>query len=363
MNASLNGITLEACPIKKAAKLHYLKQEAFIMKKYMTIGIDLAKNNFQLAIMDQHQKLISNKTLSRNKLQTFLANHPACVIGMEACSSAHYWAGVFSKQGHEVKLLPPVFVKGFVYGNKNDANDAKAIALAVNQPTAPTVQIKTPEQLSLQAIMRVRERRVNQRTQCSNQIRGLLAEHGVIIVSGIRSVRQIDRDRIPNVIQPLIRSLLEELEEIDQRLEESEETVQRIVNEHPLGRHLLSIPGIGKLNALAMLVTNPLDYKNGRHFAAYLGLVPRQTGTGGKVKLLGISKRGNQYQRELLCHGARAFLSLCKDDKDPLLKWAKAIKARKGINVAVVALANKLARISWHVMNGEVYDVKLTVHQ
>ena len=325
------------------------------MNKPTTIGIDLAKTVFQVAALNSNNKLISNRTYTRQKLIAFMTQLTPCLVGLEACGSAHYWARLFKETGHQVKLLPPVYVKGFVYGNKNDTNDAKAIALATVQPESPTVCVKTPDQLAMQALMRVRDRRISQRTDCSNQIRGLLCEHGILIPKGVRYIHQIDIDQIPDVMRSLLRTLLSEFEELDQYAKHSDQTVQQLVKAHPVGKRLLAIPGFGPINTLASLVINPSDYRNGRHYAAYLGLVPKQTGTGGQVRLQGLSKRGNSYHRRMMCHGARAFLCCSKRDSDPLLMWGKRIQAKKGTNVAVGALANKLSRISWRVMRGSTY--------
>jgi transposase len=331
------------------------------MNKATTIGIDLAKNVFQVATLNRHDKLTSNKAFSRVKLMNFMVQHPRCVVGLEACGSAHYWGRWLGEIGHAVKLLPPAYVKGLVYGNKHDVNDAKAIALAAAQAESPTVCMKTPEQLSLQALMRVRERRVSQRTDCANQIRGLLYEHGIVINKGLRAIQQIQVDTIPEVIRPLMVELLCEYESTHHYVKASDQSVQRLVKAHPIGQRLLQIPGFGVMNGLAALIVNPSDFRNGRHYAAYLGLVPKQTGTGGQIRTHGLSKRGNRYHRQLLCHGARAFLNGNKTHSDPLWQWAKRIQLKKGNNVAVCALANKLSRISWRVLKGEAYRVDKAV--
>ena len=331
------------------------------MNKRTTLGIDLAKSVFQVATLDHHHRLVSNRAYSRPQLRRFLAKCPSALVGLEACSSSHYWARELTQMGHTVKLLPAHFVKGFVYGNKHDANDARAIALAAIQPESPTVCLKSDDQLALQALLRVRERQVNNRTQCANQIRGLLAEHGVSLPRGHHAVRRFPIQKVPDVIQPLIRSLLEEFKQIDQLAQATHRTVQKTVQAHPVGQALLALPGFGPLNALVSLVVNPADFRNGRHYAAYLGLVPRQEGTGGKTRIQGLSKRGNCYHRKLLCDGARAFLNCNKDHKHPLWLWAKRIQRTRGHNIAVAALANKLARISWHVLKGEPFDLKKAV--
>lgn len=331
------------------------------MIKHTTIGIDLAKSVFQIAILNGNQKLISNRSYSRQKLCEFMANHPPCTVGLEACGSAHYWARTFTEMGHQVKVIPAAYVKGFVYGNKHDANDAKACALAAAQSEAPTVGIKNADQLALQALLRVRQRHITNRTQCANQIRGLLAEHGLVIHQGLKHIDQLRPGGVPAPIRPIMEDLLAEFNTLDALACQSHQQVRQTVKVHPLGERLLGIPGFGVVNALAALVVNPADFRHGRHYAAYLGLVPKLSGTGGKITIRGLSKRGNRYHRKLLCDGARAFLNRCKDPQDPLWRWATGIALAKGHNVAVAALANKLARISWQVLNGQTYDVNKAV--
>lgn len=328
------------------------------MKHATTIGIDVAKSVFQVAGINDRHKIVYNKAMSRQKLHQYMVQHPRCVVGLEACGSAHYWAGIFTDMGHTVKVMPPAYVKGLVYGNKHDANDAKAIALAAAQHESPQVSVKKPEQLSLQALMRIRERRIDQRISCANQVRGLLYEHGITINKGIDHVLKLTPDSAPEAIRPVVAELLEEFRQLDRYVRDSDKAINRLVKAHPVGRKLLEIPGFGVINALAGLVVNPADFRNGRHYAAYLGLVPKQTGTGGKIRTQGLSKRGNQYHRQLLCHGARAYLTRNKHHNDPLWQWARRIQIQKGTNVAVCALANKLARISWRILSGQSYRVE-----
>ena len=280
---------------------------------------------------------------------------------MEACGSSHYWARRFLDMGHEVKLLPPVYVKGLVYGNKHDVNDAKAIALSAVQPESPTVSIKSADQLKLQALMRIRERRINCRTQCSNQIRGILYEHGITRPQGLDHIRKLDTDGLPDLLREMVSDLVEEFNYLDTQAKQINLQIKSLVNAHPIGQQLLTLPGFGVMNAVAALVINPADFRNGRHYAAYPGLVPKQFGTGGKTRIQGISKRGNCYHRTLLCHGARAFINRNKNSNHPLWLWAKRIHCTKGVNVAVAALANKLARISWHILCGQTFDINKAI--
>ncbi len=332
------------------------------MNKVTVIGIDLAKNVFQLSSLNNRQKQLLNRRFNRQGLMTYMAQHPACEVGLEACGSAHYWGRKFTDMGHRVKLLPPAYVKGLVYGNKNDVNDAKAIALAAAQDESPTVAIKSSDQLALQALMRIRQRRVEQRKRCANQIRGLLYEHGVVMKTGIGEIRHIVVETLPIEIRSLIGELVEEFTALSEYVKTSQHQVDRLVKSHPIGQRLLTIPGFGVLNSLAALIVNPADFHNGRHYAAYLGLVPKQSGTGGKVRIGGMSKRGNRYHRQLICHGARSFLCRSRNHRDPLWQWARHIQLKKGTNLAVGALANKLCRISWRVLNDpNGYDSRLSV--
>ncbi len=332
------------------------------MNKVTVIGIDLAKNVFQLSSLNCRQKQLLNRRFNRQGLITYMAQHPSCQVGLEACGSAHYWSRKFNAMGHRVKLLPPAYVKGLVYRNKNDVNDAKAIALAAAQDDSPTVAIKSSDQLALQALMRVRERRVEQRKRCASQIRSLLYEHGIGLKTGIGEIRHIEVDDVPVEIRALIEILLEEFTVLSEYVKASQNEVEGLVKSHPIGQRLLTIPGFGVLNCLAALIVNPSDFRNGRHYAAYLGLVPKQSGTGGKVRIAGMSKRGNRYHRQLICHGARSFLCRSRNHQDPLWQWARGIQINKGTNVAVGALANKLCRISWRVLNDpNGYDGRLSV--
>ena len=329
------------------------------MTKITTLGIDIAKNVFQIACFNAHNKLISNKQYTRKKFSHYVSTLRPCLVGLEACGSAHYWSKYLSQQGHQVKLLPPVFVKGFVYGNKHDSNDAKAIGLAVMQPDVPKVVCKTDAQLALQVRLRIRERRINQRTVLVNQIRALCYEFGITIPTGIGHVRRLDSTQVPEIIREDIMQIWHEFKPLDQLILSCDRQINHRMQTHPIAQKLLCIPGIGPINALACLILNPTEFRNGRHLAAYLGLVPRLTGTGGKTIVLGISKRGNSYHRYLLCHAARSVLNLAHNRQDPLSQWASQIRRKRGFKIALVALANKLARIIYHVLQGNDYQPSL----
>lgn len=320
------------------------------------IGIDLAKTIFQLCAVNQYGKVVFNKRIKRHDLSSFVANIPACEVILESCASSNYWAHVFSRYGHTVKLINPAYVRPFVQTNKNDAADAQALCEAAGRPTMRFVQAKTPVQQDIQLIHRVRSRLVSKRTSLSNQIRGLLAEYGIVLAEGIHHVRKrlpCILDDVENALSPVARQVFrqqyEELVELDERVNTLTKQLTDISNTQERCKRFKTALGIGPMVSTALFATmgDPAHYKNGREFAAFLGLVPRQYGTGGKTVLKGISKRGDTQMRTLLVQGAQAALSNMHKRDDALSRWACRIKARRGHNVAAVALANKLARICW----------------
>ena len=327
------------------------------MSNHITrIGIDLAKNIFQVCAADDHGKIIFNKKLKRKDLASFIANIPACEVILESCASSNYWAQVFTEYGHTVKLINPAYVRPFVKTNKNDSADAEAICEAASRPTMRFVQPKTPPQQDIQLLHRVRSRLVSKRTSLSNQIRGLLAEYGIVIPEGIRNVRK----RLPEILEDaennlsmIARSVFhqqyEELADTDQRVNSLTKQITEISNTQEQCQRFKTVFGIGPMVSTALFATmgSPEHYKNGREFAAFLGLVPRQYSSGGKSQLMGISKRGDGQVRSLLVQGAQAALSRMHKRDDSLSRWACRIKERRGHNIAAVALANKLARICW----------------
>ncbi len=278
-----------------------------------TVGIDLAKNVFQIHGVDECGKTVLRKTLKRSHVAAFFANLPPCLIGMEACASAHHWARQLGVLGHRVRLIAPQFVKPYVKSNKNDAADAEAICEAVSRQSMRFVPVKTVEQQSALALHRARQAFVKARTAQANKIRGLLGEYGVIVPQGIAYVTQrvpqlIDdaTNELPGVFVQLIARLLEHLRELNRQVEEIEQQIRAWHRSSDLSRRLEKVPGIGVLtaSALAATVGNARAFTNGRQMAAWLGLVPRQHSSGGKQKLLGMSKRGDAYLRTLLIHGA-----------------------------------------------------------
>ena len=329
------------------------------MKKITTIGMDLAKNVIQVHGVDERGKAVLKKQLKRHQVASFFANLPACRVGMEACGSAHYWARKLEKLGHMVKLMAPQFVKPYVKTNKNDAADAEAICEAVSRPTMRFVPVKTGEQQAVLALHRARQGFVKARTAQANQIRGLLAEYGIIIPQGIghvaKHVPEILEDgenELPGVFRQLLARLAEHLNELDRQVGELEVQIGSWHRENEASRKLAQIPGIGPITASALVASigDAKSFKNARQMAAWLGLVPRQHSTGGKPKLLGISKRGDAYLRTLLIHGARAVLRVAERKANYADSWLANLLSRRPKNVAAVALANKNARIVWALL-------------
>ncbi len=331
------------------------------------IGIDLAKRSFHAYGVDERGQRVISKAFNRTRLREFMANLPACLVAMEACGSAHYWARLFRTYGHEVRLIAPQVVKPFVKSNKNDAVDAEAICEAAQRPTMRFVAVKTIEQQDLQALHRMRSLAVERRTAQINQIRGLLLEYGIEIAQGRAAVGQ----RLPDILADAddglsdrfraeLQELAEELRHLDARVAHYDEQIEAIARSDRRVQCLMTIPGLGAKGATALVAAvgeDPRLFKNGRGLAAWLGLVPRQQSTGGRDRLLGISKRGDVYLRQLLIHGARAVLRWVERKNDPTSRWAMELKGRRHTNVAAVALANKIARIAYAVLTtGQPYD-------
>jgi transposase len=323
-----------------------------------TIGIDLAKNVFQVHGVDMHGKVVLKKQFKREQIAAFFANLPPCLIGMEACGSAHYWARKLQAMGHTIKLMAPQFVKPYVKTNKHDAADAEAICEAVCRPNMRFVPIKNVEQQAVLALHRVRQGLVKARTAQANQIRGLLSEFGFILPQGIGFIGKrvpllLDEahDELPAAFRELVRRLLDHFKELDRQVGEMEVQIQVWHRTNALSRKLEKIPGIGPITASALVasVGNAKNFANGRQLAAWLGLVPKQHSTGGKANLLGISKRGDVYLRTLLIHGARAVIRQA-ERKLNAQGWLHKLLARRNKNVAAVALANKNARIAWALL-------------
>lgn len=332
------------------------------MKNISVLAIDLAKSSFHVHGNNASGKCLIQRAMNRRQLEAFVQTIPACTIAMEACGSAHFWARHFSSLGHAARLIAPQFVRPFVTGNKNDRTDAQAIAEAVVRPSMRFTSVKSREQLDLQAIHRVRERLVRQRTALTNEIRGILFENGIVVPQGSAALKKTLQSIIGNEYQREVSAtcrvtcadLVSELSDLEERISNIEKRLAQIGNSNPTCKLLQSIPGVGLITSTALIATvaDPGQFKNGRHFAAWLGLVPKHSGTGGasRNKLGKISKRGDPYLRRLLVQGSRSALRVIEQRKDPGAEWCKKLKTTKGWNKAAVALANKNARIIWALM-------------
>lgn len=330
-----------------------------------SVGIDLGKTTFHLVALGDNGKILFKKKFSQKQLITFTANMQTALIGMEACSGAHFLGRTLREQGHDVKLIAAQFVKPFVKSNKNDFLDAEAIAEAVDRQNMRFVPIKTDDQLDLQALHRVRDRLITRRTSVINQLRAFLLERGLVFAKSPAKLRA----RMPEVLEnaeedltPRMRNLLallwNEWKDLEQQVIDLNLEVEQIASSDAACIRLRQIPGIGPLIATAIVaaIGNGAAFRKGREFAAWMGLVPKQYSTGGRAKLSGISKRGNRYLRKILIHGARAVVLRCKRDRLAMGSWMTALEARAPRNVLIVAAANKLARIAWAVLStGQEY--------
>jgi transposase len=324
-----------------------------------TVGLDLAKNVFHVICLNEHNKEVKKRMLRRNQVGQFFTQLPPCRVAMEACATAHYWGRTLLRMGHDVKLIPPQHVKPLVQGNKNDYNDARAIAEAVNRPRVAFVAVKTEAEHDIQAIHRIRSQCLRDRTALSNSTRGLLAEYGIAIPKGMPTLRR----RIPELLEDAdsglsfrFRNILarryEQLVELEEHIAFYTKELELLSQQDEACQRLQTIPGFGLITASAFRSTigDGQAYACGRHAAASLGLVPRQCSSGNKNVLLGISKRGDKYLRKLLVHGARAVVRNAATREDSLGRWIVRLQERRGWNKTVVAVANKLARIGWAVL-------------
>ena len=323
------------------------------------VGIDLAKNVFQVHAVDARGKVVLRKQLRRAQVAGFFSNMPPCLIGMEACASAHHWGRTFERFGHTVRLMASQFVKPYVKTNKNDVADAEAICEAVGRHSMRFVPIKSVEQQAILSVHRVRQGFVKARTAQANQIRGLLGEFGLVIPQGIGNVAK----RVPELLEDasnelpvpfrhLIERLTQHLKELDRQVKEFEKEIIEWHRSSELSRKLEAIPGIGPLAASALVasIADAHSFDNGRQVSAWLGLVPRQSSTGGKPTLLGMSKRGDAYLRTLLIHGARSAILAAKNKVDNTQGWLTNLLKRRHPNIAAVALANKNVRTVWRCL-------------
>ncbi len=336
--------------------------------KLTRVGIDLAKNVFQLHGVDRHGKAMWKRRLKRDRWLSALLDkvEPGCEMGMEACGGAYHWARELQSQGYTVKLIPPQFVKPYVKSNKNDANDAEAICEAMSRPNMRFVAVKSVEQQDIQATHRIRADLMTQRTAKANQIRGLVAEYGLVAPQQLRALRaaipgwlEDAENGLTDHFRALLHGLWVDLMALDDRVLELDQAIKRLADSNHVTRRLQQLRGVGPMVATALVATvgTAEQYHQGRQMAASLGLTPRQCSSGDKQRLLGISKRGDVYLRSLLIHGARAVVSQAKHRDDRLSRWVTSIATRRHPNVAAVALANKTARMAWAMLRNETsYD-------
>lgn len=327
------------------------------------LGIDLAKTVFQLHGINEEGQPVLERRLSRKKLAEYIAQLTPCLIGMEACSTAYFWARKFKSFGHTVKLINPKFVKPYVKSsNKTDSIDAEAICEAVTRPNMRFVPIKNLEQQDMQSLHRIRSGFVRSRTKVVNQARGLLAEYGIIIPKGIQRFRKScpeileqENELLSALMKKLLHNAYEHFQYLEKKVDECNLEIEALFKTNESCKRISKIEGIGPIVATAIVsaIGEPGSFKNGREFSAWLGLVPRQRASGCKQQLLGITKRGNTYIRTLLIHGARSFVKVAAQKTNKRARWVMNIKNKRGMNKASVALANKNARIIWALMNYE----------
>ncbi len=324
-----------------------------------TIGINLAKTRFSLVGSDKHGKIVLRKTLTRNKLLSFIAKCPLCLIGLEACSGAHYWAREFEKFGHQVRIIAVKFIEPYRKGGKNDYNDAEAICEAVRRPNIWFVPVKSADQQAELCVHRVRQGVVRERTAWINRVRCLLAEFGVVIPKGRYAVQSAipvilgdDEHGLPELARQMIHDLWLSIQYANDQILSYDRALARLAREDETAKRLLTIPGVGEQVATGVIasIPDPRLFKNSRQFAAWLGLVPRQYTTSGKIRLGRITKRGDKYLRMCLAHGARAVVANLGDKQDHVSCWVRDLIERRGYLRAVVALAARNARLIWTLM-------------
>lgn len=332
------------------------------MNSVSTLGIDLAKNTFSVHGVDSCGAVVVRRTVSRSKLAELVMQLPPCLIGMEVCSGAHEWARRFGCFGHTVRLMAPQFVAPYRKSDKNDGNDAEAICEAVTRPNMRFVPLKSVQQQADLGMHRVRQGFVDERTATLNRIRGLIAEFGHVLPNGSEHIRRSVPaliDALPARVAGCVRDLLEHAERLAAKVLQYEREIRMGVRDNELARRAQTRPGIGPITASALVATvgNGHDFKNGRQFAAWLGLVPRQYSTGGKTRLGHITKRGDHYLRSLFVLGARSVMRTAARETDPLSRWAVALQRRRGYHRACVALAAKNARVAWALLAKEPASV------
>jgi transposase len=330
-----------------------------------TIGLDIAKNVFQVHGVDARGKAVLRKRLARAKVLRFFANLPPCLIGLEACGGAHYWARELTRLGHEVRLMPPQYVKAYVKTNKHDAADAEGCCAAVQRPGMRFVAVKTQEQQARLMLHRVRDQLIGQRTATINALRGHLTELGIVAAQRQAGVRQllamlgeVEDDRLPALARDLLQTLAAHLRDLEAKIAELDRRLVALTRTDPVCRTLSEVPGVGPVIATAFVATVPdaAAFRSGRHLSAWLGLVPAQHSSGGKDRPRGLSQRGDGYLRRQLIHGARAVVRVSRGRIGGWWSWVERLLARRPFNVVVAAVANKLARILWAILrHGEAY--------
>ena len=330
-----------------------------------TLGVDIAKNVFQLHGVNCNGRVVLKRRVMRDQLLEVLAQINRCTVVVEACTGAFYWARKFEALGHQVKIISPQYVKPFVRRQKNDGNDAEAICTAARQPHIPFVPKKTLEQQDIQALHRARQRMVNHRTAVVSQIRGLLLDRGFAMAKSITRARRLVPDILANFdneLTPMARDAIGELydlfRDLDRRIASFDKKIEQVFRNSETCQRIATIKGVGPKTATAIVaaIGDGAEFKNGRHLAAWVGLVPRQFSSGDRKVLMGISKRGNQHLRSLLVHGARAVVRTAPDKADLNNQWVDQLRERRGFNRATIAVANKNARIIWAVLRtGEPY--------
>ena len=324
-----------------------------------TVGLDLAKNVFQVHAVDDNERVVVRKQLRRNKVIDFFAELAPCLVGMEACGSAHHWARELKLLGHEVRLMPPHYVKPYVKRGKNDAADAEAICEAVTRPSMRFVPVKGTDQQAVLMLHRTRSLLVRQRTMLANALRSHLSEFGIVVAKGIENIAKLativetaGKDHLPAAAVTALRLVIGQLGELKVRIDALDKAILRWHRKNPESRRLATIPGIGPItaSALSATITDASQFKSGRQLAAWLGLVPRQNSSGGKERLGGISKQGDRYLRQLLVIGATSMLGVASRKRTADEAWVMALMDKKPPRLVTIALANKMARIAWAIM-------------
>jgi transposase len=327
--------------------------------KITRVGLDIAKQVFQVHGVDERGVVKGRKTLARAKVREYFAQLPACLIGIEACGSAHYWARELAKLGHTVKLMAPQFVIPYRKRGKNDANDAEAICEAVGRPNMHFVAVKSEEQQAVLMVHRARALVVANRTALTNQIRGVLGEFGLVVTKGVARLRgQLPRilenaeNGLPALAREVLAGLLEQFRELDQHIRQYDLKIRELAQQSEPARRLMQVEAIGPQTATALVASmgDPHVFTSARNYAASLGLTPRQDSSGGTTRLGPITKQGDRYLRTLLVHGARAYLRVVDKKTDGKSAWARRVKERRHVNIAAVALAAKHARIAWAML-------------